>query len=58
VKLIADPTGGPDFSRFLSSYNSENTFATFVNCFDEFNMLQINNSRKLKWNLNALIKNQ
>jgi hypothetical protein len=44
-----------------STYNTfcreGNTFTTFVKCFNEHIMLQINNSRKLKWNLNALIKN-
>jgi hypothetical protein len=43
--------------RYITFSREENTFATFVKCFNEFNMLQINNSRKLKWNLNALIKN-
>ncbi len=43
--------------RHITFSREENTFATFVKCFNEFNMLQINNSRKLTWNLNALIKN-
>jgi hypothetical protein len=43
--------------RYITFSREENAFATFVRCFNEFNMLQINNSRKLKWNLNALIKN-
>jgi len=42
--------------RYITFYREKNVFATFVKCFNEFNLLQINNSRKLKWNLNALIK--
>ncbi len=42
--------------RYITFSREENTFATFVKCLNEFNMLQINNSRKLKWNLNALLK--
>jgi hypothetical protein len=45
----------------LDTYNiftkEENTFTTFVKCSNEFNMLQINNFKKLNWNMNALIKN-
>jgi hypothetical protein len=41
--------------RYITFFREENTFATFVKCFNEFNTLQINNSRKLTWNLNALI---
>jgi hypothetical protein len=43
--------------RYIIFSKKENTFATFVKCFNEFNMLQRNNSRKLKWNMNALIIN-
>jgi len=43
--------------RYITLSREENIFAAFVKCFNEFNMLQINNSRKLKWNLNALIEN-
>jgi hypothetical protein len=43
--------------RYITFSREENTFATFVKCFNKYKMLQINNSRKLKWNLNALIKN-
>jgi hypothetical protein len=46
----------------LNTYNTfsrkGNTCTTFVKCFNENIMLQISNSKKLKWNLNALIKNQ
>jgi hypothetical protein len=45
----------------LDTYNTfskeGNTCTTFVKCFNEHIMLQINNSKKLNWNLNALIKN-
>jgi len=40
--------------RYITFSKEENTFAIFVKCFDAFNMFQINNSRKLKWNLNAI----
>ncbi len=44
----------------LDTYNTfskeGNTCTTFVKCFNEHIMLQINNSKKLNWNLNALIK--
>jgi len=38
--------------RYITFSREENTFVTFVKCCNEYNMLQINNSRKLK---NALI---
>jgi len=34
--------------KYITFSREENAFATFVKCFNEFNMLQINNSRKLK----------
>jgi len=40
--------------RYITFSREENSFATFVKCFNKFNMLQINNCRKLKWNLNTL----
>jgi hypothetical protein len=43
--------------RSITFSREENTFATFVKCFNEFIMSQINKSRKLKWYLNALILN-
>ncbi len=43
---------------FYNTFSREgNTFTTFVECFNERIMLQINNSRELKWNMNALIEN-
>jgi hypothetical protein len=51
IGVELDPSGYITFSK------EENTFATFVKCFNEFHMLQISNSRKLKWSPNALIKN-
>jgi len=43
---------------FYNTFSKEgNTFTTFVKCFNERIMLQINNSKELKWNMNALIKN-
>jgi hypothetical protein len=35
--------------RYITFSREENTFATFVKCFNKFNMLQINNSRTLQW---------
>jgi hypothetical protein len=46
-----------DFDTYNTFSTEENTCTTFVKCFNEYIMLQINNSKKFKWNLNALIKN-
>jgi hypothetical protein len=45
----------------LDTYNTffreGNTFTTYVKCFNKHIRLQIDISKKLKWNLDALIKN-
>jgi hypothetical protein len=46
-----------DLDTYSTISREGNTCTTFVKCFNEHIMLQINNSKILKWNLNALIKN-
>jgi hypothetical protein len=46
---------GPN--TYNASFREGNTFTTYDKCFNKHIMLQINISKKLKWNLDALIKN-
>jgi hypothetical protein len=46
-----------DINTYNTFSKEGNTCTTFVKCFNEHIMLEINNSKKLKWNLNALNKN-